>query len=77
MTNSSKPVKRETFTSARYRGKSRPIILEVCSTYVKVGLKGCREAYTVTVDQLWTLGAKNAAESLRRERIAAAKKESA
>jgi hypothetical protein len=68
MTNTSKPVRRETFTSVRERGQSRPIIVELATTYVKLRLKGKRHSYTVTYDQLFSLGAKNAAEAARRER---------
>jgi len=68
MTTTAKPVRRETFSGARYRGKSRPIIIELASTYVTIRLKGTRQKYTATYDQLWTLGAMNAARAAREER---------
>lgn len=70
MTNTSKPVRRETFSSVRERGKMRPIIVELATTYAKVRLKGTRRAVTVTYDQLWTLGNRNAVEERRRARLA-------
>ncbi len=73
MTLTTKPVRRETLSSERERGKLRPIIVELCSTYAKIKLKGCRHAVTVTYAQLWTLGNKNAVEERRRERLAARK----
>ncbi len=71
MTTTTKPVRRETLCSARERGKLRPIIVELNTTYAKIKLKGMRHSFTVTYDQLWTLGNKNAAEDKRRERAQA------
>jgi hypothetical protein len=68
MTTTSKPVRRETLTSARYRGKLRAIIIELASTYVVVRLKGTRVRYTATYDQVWKVGAENAARAARIER---------
>jgi hypothetical protein len=73
VTKLNKPVKRESYTSVRERGALRPIVIELHPTFVKLKLKGCRHAVTVTVDQLWTLGNRNAAEALRRERLEAKK----
>ena len=74
MTKLDKPVKRESYTSIRQRGKSLPLVIEVHPTYVRLKLKGCRHWVTCTLDQLWTLGNRNAAESLRRERLEAKKR---
>jgi len=68
MTTTSKPIKRETLSSVRERGKVRPIVIELRPTYIYIRLKGTRKSFTATYDQLWTLGARNAAEALRRER---------
>lgn len=76
MTKLDKPVKRESYTSVRERGQSRPIVIEIHPTLVRLRLRGCRHAVIVTIDQLWTLGNKNAAEQIRRERIEAKKKRS-
>ena len=73
MTNTSKPVKRETFSSARDRNRSLPLIIELHSTYLKIKLKGKRYAYTVTYDQVWNIGAKNAAAQLKQAKLEAKK----
>jgi hypothetical protein len=77
MTTTSKPVRRETLSEIRERGKYRPIIVELASTYVRCRLKGCRYFFTVTYAQLFALGAQNAAAARRREReeVRKAKKE--
>jgi hypothetical protein len=69
MTALNHPVRRETYSQARERGKTRPIVVELHPTYVRVKLKGNRRYVTVTYDQLWTLGNRNAAESARKERL--------
>jgi hypothetical protein len=76
MTKADKPVRRETYSTVRERGASRPIILEIHATFITIRLKGTRHHYTVTHDQLYSLGAKNAA-AARREEMAKAKKERA
>jgi hypothetical protein len=68
MTTTTKPTRRETLSSIRERGKLRPIIVELASTYVKLRLKGMRYTFTVTYGQLFLMGAKNAAEARRQER---------
>lgn len=68
MTSTARPVRRETFSSVRERGKTRPIVVELATTYVKIRLKGTRRVVTVTYDQLWLAGNRNAAEAARRER---------
>ncbi len=73
MTKALKPVTRETFSSVRERGKLRPLVITVASTYVSIRLKGQRKSFQVTMDQLYTLGARNAAEAKRRERAEAKK----
>ena len=74
MTTTAKPVRRETFSSVRERGQSRPLMIELHSTWMRLRLKGKRNFYTVTYDQLWTLGAKNAVEDRHRLKIEARKK---
>ena len=74
MTKLNKPVRRESYTSVRQRGMSRPVVVELHPTFVRLKLKGCRHAVVVTVDQLWTLGNRNAAEALRKERLEAKKR---
>ena len=73
MTTTTKPVRRETFASVRERGRIRPLVIELNTTYLRVRLKGSRRFYTVTYDQVWGLGARNAAEERRREKAAARK----
>ena len=68
MTNTAKPIRRETFSAARYRGKTRPIIVELETTYVTIRLKGTRLRYTATYDQLFKIGAENFARAAREER---------
>jgi hypothetical protein len=73
MTQATKPVSRETLATARERGRSRPIVITIYSTFVKLRLKGMRRSVVVTMDQLWTMGNRNAAESARQEKLAAKK----
>lgn len=61
MTKADRPITRETYTSVRVRRQSRPLIIEVCSTYVRVRAKGMRTSYTISMDQIYNMGAKNAA----------------
>ena len=68
MTIADKPVRRETRSCVRVRRESRPLIIEVHATYVSIRPKGMRHAYTVTMDQIYNLGARNAAEQLRQAR---------
>lgn len=74
MTTTTKSIKRETLSTVRERGRSRAIVIELASTYIKIRLKGTRKAFTATYSQLWTLGARNAAEEERRERAEAKKR---
>jgi hypothetical protein len=69
MTKTIRPVKRETLSQVRERGKLRPIIIELGSTYLTIRLKGSRHSFTATYDQLWKLGAENAAREARRLRM--------
>ena len=73
MTKAIKPVTRETLSSVQERSQLRPIVITIHPTYVQIRLKGQRRAYTVTMAQLWTLGARNAAEAARIARIEARK----
>ena len=75
MTKATRPVARETFSCVRERGSVRPIIITVSATFVSVRLKGCRMSYTVTMDQLYRMGAENAANQRRRDKLAAKKAE--
>jgi hypothetical protein len=68
MTTTAKPVRRETFSASRYRGKSRPLIIELNSTFIVIRLKGTKQRYTVTYEQMFTKGAENAARAAREER---------
>lgn len=68
MTTTARPIKRETFSSVRERGRTRPIVLELGPTHITIRLKGNKRSFTCTYQQLWTLGAKNAAEQARKER---------
>lgn len=73
MTNTAKPVRRETLSLARARGGMRPLVIELNTTYVRVRLKGMRHFYTITYDQIYNIGARNAAEQLRQAKIEARK----
>jgi len=66
MTTTAKPVRRETLSTHR----GRALVVELRSTYLTVRQKGKRLRYAVTYDQIWTAGARNAAEALRQERLA-------
>jgi hypothetical protein len=57
MTTTARSVKRETLSTVRERGKLRPIIVELASTYAKLRLKGCRYTLTITYSQMMRLGA--------------------
>lgn len=70
MTKTTSKTRRETLSLARERGRLRPIVIELNSTWVSIRLKGMRRSYTVSYDQLWSLGAKNAAAAAREERAA-------
>lgn len=69
MTKADKPVKRETYSYNR----SRPLIIELCPTYLTIREKGRRSGFTVTYQQIFTLGARNAAEQLRAAKAEARK----
>jgi hypothetical protein len=71
MTKLDKPVRRESYSSARERGRSLPICIELNPTFIRVKVKGGRRWLTATMDQLWTLANRNEAEARRREREAA------
>jgi hypothetical protein len=73
MTLTTKPVRRETLSLARDRGKVLPLVVELNTTYLKIRFKGRRRAYTVTYDQVLNIGARNAAEAARRAKIEARK----
>lgn len=66
MTTTVKPVRRETLSTHR----GRPLVVELRSTYLTVRQKGRRLRYTATYDQVWNIGARNAAEAARQERLA-------
>lgn len=69
MTKADKPVRRETFTSNR----GRPLVIELNPTFLVVREKGRRHGYTVTYSQVFNVGARNAAEELRRAKAEARK----
>lgn len=73
MTLATKPVKRETLSSARSCGKVRPMVIEINTTFVRIRLKGMKSSYTVSYDQIFSVGAQNEANERRRERLAAKK----
>lgn len=73
MTKADKPVTRESYSTVRVRQQTRPLIIEVHSTWVSIRPKGMRTAYVVTLDQIYNIGARNAAEALRKERAEARK----
>lgn len=73
MTLALRTVKRETLSSIRERGRSRPIIIEIRPTFVVVRLKGRRSRFTATIEQIFTLACRNAAEQVRKDRAAARK----
>lgn len=77
MTKADKPVVRETYSSVRQGGKTRPLVVEIHPTFITVRPKGTRKSYAVTMDQLFTLGARNAAEQIRRDRLQARKERKA
>ncbi len=68
MTKADKPTRRETYSTVRVRYESRPLIIEIHATWVSIRAKGCRTAYQVTMDQIYNLGAKNAAAAARAAR---------
>ncbi len=73
MTKTIRPVRRETLSSVRESRLSRPLIIELCSTYLRIRPKGRRYYYTVTYDQVWNIGAANAAKQLREAKAEARK----
>jgi hypothetical protein len=73
MTALLKPVRRETYSNVRDGRKSRPLMITLHATYLTIRPKGRRYAYTVTYDQVFNIGAKNAAEQLRKAKVEARK----
>lgn len=71
MTTTDQPTRRETLSSVREKGKLRPIMITMQSTFVTVRLKGCRHSSSVTYQQIFNIGARNAAEAARKERVEA------
>jgi hypothetical protein len=69
VTTTDKPVRRE--TRSLYRAV--PLVIELRSTWLVIRQKGHRQRYTVTYDQLWTIGAQNEAARVHRERAEKAK----
>ena len=58
MTTTTKPVRRETLSSVRAVRKVRALTVELWPTYLRIRPKGTRAYYTVTYDQIYTIGAK-------------------
>lgn len=69
MTKATKPVRRETFSC--FRG--RPLVIEIHPTFVTIREKGRRSHYSVTFDQIFNIGARNAAAARRAEKAEAKK----
>lgn len=69
MTKADKPVRRETYSYNR----SRPLIIELAATFLTVREKGRRHGYTVTYQQVFNIGARNAAEQVRQAKMEARK----
>jgi hypothetical protein len=67
MTDTTRTIRRLTFSSVRERGKNRPIVIELHSTYLRVRAFKSTRYFTVEYGQLYDLGAKNAAAAHRRE----------
>lgn len=70
MTKADKTVKRETYSSVHERGVTRPLVIEISSTFVTIRPKGIRKGYTVSMSQIYSMGARNQAEANRRDRLA-------
>ena len=70
MTQTTKAVRRETLSLIRSRGGFKPLVIELNTTFIRIRCKGQRHSFTVTYQQLWTLGAKNSAAALQAEREA-------
>lgn len=73
MIQTTKPVRRETLSLARAKGGMRPLVITLGTTFVHIRPKGMRHGFTVTYDQIYTAGAKNAAEQIRKDRVHARK----
>lgn len=73
MTQLNKPVRRETLSMARDRGKLLPLVVELNTTYMKIRFRGRQKWYTVTYDQVLNIGARNAAQEIRQAKIQARK----
>lgn len=69
MRTTDRPVKRET----RSMFRAIPLVIELRSTWLVIRQKAGRFSYTVTYDQIWNMGAQNAAVQLRKDRAAKAK----
>jgi hypothetical protein len=70
MTHLTKPVCRESPAWVRDRSKVRPLIVALTVSGVVLRAKGTRKRFTVPFEQLWAIGARNAAEELRAQRKA-------
>ncbi len=71
MTNTSKPIKRETFSSLRLKNRVRAIVIELHPTHIVVRLKGTRRScYSITYDAVFMAAAKLEADARRREKLA-------
>lgn len=74
MTDTTKPVRRETLSVTRERGM-RPLVIQLGTTFVSIRPKGLlRAPFVVTYQQIYNLGARYAAEEIRRQRAEARKK---
>lgn len=73
MTTITRPVRRETAIEQRDAGKRRPIVLTIHPGYLEIGLKGMRRRLMVAYDAIYSLAAKQEANRVRAERLAAKK----
>jgi hypothetical protein len=70
MTGLDRPVKRETRVIDFRRRKPLVILLQEGGRLVRIKVKGERQWYTVTIEQIFQLGCQNRAVELRAEKLA-------
>ena len=69
MIHLTRPVTRETCARDQRTGRPYVIQLPTGGKMVRIKLKGTRTWYTLTIEQLFMQGARNAAADIRHERI--------
>ncbi len=77
MTKADKPVKRETYSRVRERGRTREIVVTIHSTWLELRLKGTRKSFQLDVEAAYHAAAKIEANRTRTEKLAAKKKKPA